>query len=592
MHPRLRLIPVLGLALGVVVSASGRAAPPGGIAPRTESDPQVISSAAPREGAPLADTVTLARVGDRITRVRDFTFYWFNAWPPDLPEPDSAGRAEFLASIVSRDLMALEAARLNIPVTFEDRLAIREYRQRMLGNILYRRVVVDSVRISEEDVKRHWESFRYEVRASHILFRDEETAQQVRADLLAHKLTWEEAVTRYSLDDSTRADAGSLGWLTYGRVGTSIAIDIFPLTPGTLSPVFRDDDGFHIARVDERRPARAPDFNSTRALVRMYLEQHQTAVRLGALHDVMRRRIHLTYDDANCAWARRQFVKSFEVTRGALGTQLAFNDIVPEFLPEDTSRVLARFDGGTLSLGQFVTKYSEVQTAARPDVSSPGLFRRAVDSFILEPAMAEEALLRGLENDPVSVKNLRIKHEELAVRHLYQDSVLAQVSLTPKERRKFYEKNRTAYITFPSVRYALFGCKEQRLADTLAARLRAGESAERVLADSLYGWSVGTIASRRQSERGAMYKLLFETLRPGQVEVQGPNKDGGWAVVQSLSYDPGRQLSYEEAANYVDENLQKIRGEEQLAAFSKRLMKRYPTWSHPEILMRVRLAED
>ncbi len=73
--------------------------------------------------------------------------------------------------------------------------------------------------------------------------------------------------------------------------------------------------------------------------------------------------------------------------------------------------------------------------------------------------------------------------------------------------------------------------------------------------------------------------------------MQGPNKDGGWAVVQSLSYDPGRQLSYEEAANYVDENLQKIRGEEQLAAFSKRLMKRYPTWSHPELVMRIRLVD-
>ncbi len=363
MHPRLRLIPVLGLALGVVVSASGRAAPPGGIAPRTESDPQVISSAAPREGAPLADTVTLARVGDRITRVRDFTFYWFNAWPPDLPEPDSAGRAEFLASIVSRDLMALEAARLGIPVTFEDRLAIREYRQRMLGNILYRRVVVDSVRVSRGGRQAALGVLPLRgARQPHPVPRRGNCAAGARRPAGA-QLTWEEAVTRYSLDDSTRADAGSLGWLTYGARRHEHRDRHLP---ARRRGRFRRCSGTTMASTSrawtERRPARAPDFNSTRALVRMYLEQHQTAVRLDALHDVMRRRIHLTYDDANCAWARRQFVRVFEVTRGALGTQLAFNDIVPEFLPEDTSRVLARFDGGTLSLGQFVTKYSEVQT--------------------------------------------------------------------------------------------------------------------------------------------------------------------------------------------------------------------------------------
>ncbi len=73
--------------------------------------------------------------------------------------------------------------------------------------------------------------------------------------------------------------------------------------------------------------------------------------------------------------------------------------------------------------------------------------------------------------------------------------------------------------------------------------------------------------------------------------MEGPGKDGTWFVIQMRSYDPGRQLSYEEAAQYVDDDIQKIRGEELLAAFVERLKQRYPWWSRPELVMGIDLEE-
>jgi hypothetical protein len=542
----------------------------------------------------LPDTAVLATVGPRRITAFDFRRGWLNAYPQDLPPADSSGRVEFLNNLVTRDLFALEVERQGRQMTFSDRLEMRSYRQRMLSSLLYRRMVVDSVPpVTDEEITREYEKFRYDVLARHILFADLDLARKVRADLVARRIGWEDAVRRYSRDDSTIATGGSLGWMQFGNVAPVVAIDIWPLEVGVISPVFLDDDGYHVAQVLQRRPATPPDFNASRGIVRTNLERYRTARRLEALQALVRERIHLVYDLDNLTWAARQFRATTEISRGAHGTELTLNEALPTFGPEDTSRVLARYDGGVLSLGRFVDEYSHISVMARPEVNSPGLLAKAVDIFVLEPGLAEDAAARGLEADPLAVRNTALKREGLLVDQLYADSVAAHNWMSPKERRAFYEKHRTAYFTYPSVRFAAMSFYSRSEADSVARLLRTGTDVRAILADSVrLGLIGGSIRTRRQNEGGPYHKLLFEELRPGKVAVDGPSRDGGWFVIQSLDYDAGRQLSYEEASTYVDNDTQKIRAEELLAGFVARLKKRYPVTAHPEFVMRIDLRES
>ena len=124
-------------------------------------------------------------------------------------------------------------------------------------------------------------------------------------------------------------------------------------------------------------------------------------------------------------------------------------------------------------------------------------------------------------------------------------------------------------------------------------RLRSGAKAEDILrADSLQGRVSGSIQERSASEKGSpYYKLLFEELRPGKVSVEGPDRKGDYAVIQLLSYTPGRQLSYEEAQDIVDESLMNSKSEARLNEFLERHRKRYRIDAHPELLMRVHLVD-
>ena len=62
-------------------------------------------------------------------------------------------------------------------------------------------------------------------------------------------------------------------------------------------------------------------------------------------------------------------------------------------------------------------------------------------------------------------------------------------------------------------------------------------------------------------------------------------------MIQLLSYEPGRQLSYQEAQDIVDESLMDSKSEERLKEFLARHRRRYRIEAHPELLMRVRLAD-
>ena len=257
---------------------------------------------------------------------------------------------------------------------------------------------------------------------------------------------------------------------------------------------------------------------------------------------------------------------------------------VPEFEPADTSRVLARWKGGRLSLGDFVHQYTDLTPLMRPAVNDYWLLRGQVISTACTPYMADLARERGLDRDALVLSQVQRRTEELMVEHLYQDSVESKVWVKPEERRAYYEKNKHQYVTFEVVTYGALACDRKSEADSVAAQLRGGlKFADLLAADSLLGIHRGSIKEIRENEPGgAYYKLLFSEMRPGQVTVEGPLRDKSYLVMQGLSHPAGKQLSFEEAQEYVDQSLQNLKAEALLNAFLERLKKRYPVVQHPE----------
>lgn len=123
------------------------------------------------------------------------------------------------------------------------------------------------------------------VRAFHILLATEAEAQQVMARLNAGAKLGPLARVN-SIDDSTRADDGDLGWFARGTgaiLWPEVEAAAFALQPGETSGIVQSPVGFHIIRVTERevRPLSDADLAEVQqAALAKWLTQLQSQAKI------------------------------------------------------------------------------------------------------------------------------------------------------------------------------------------------------------------------------------------------------------------------------------------------------------------------
>ena len=574
------------------------ATPPAGQAPRVGKDGRPVSlvDGVPDTGQFLPDSTVIARIDSRSYRVGEFREDYFKSLIQYRPRPDSAGRAELLASVVNKEILAALARQVNRPLTFEDRTTLREHRERVFSNIAFTRLITDSVRISVAELRRVYAQRLFTLHVQRIVTPDRDSAERARADLQGGRLGWAQAVAKYSTRSGDKGPDGEIGWVKWNAFPPEVALRVFDLEDGQFSAVYRDADGWQVVRVAGRRPDPQPPFERMARVINNDLMPGAIERRVEQVRAGLRPRIGLAYDSTNIAWAANLFQAAEEQSRAASTSSMPNLDLtgtMPEVQPADTSRVLAHWRDGRMTLGAFLEEYNAIDALRRPGVGDFDSFRTALDGFVLEPTMAQLALERGYDRDPWVTGEMARKEEMLRVDHLFADSMDSKVSITPAERRKYYQEHQHGFVTWQNVTYAILLRKSKAGADSLAARLAAGETAVAILrADSLAGLVAGAIRTMREDERGTkFYPLLFEELRPGNVRVTGPDRDGDYVLLQKLTHEPGRQLSYEEVSGLVDESLQNIKAQQLLEQLIARHRPGHQVELRHDLLMRIRLTD-
>ena len=546
----------------------------------------------PDTGQFLPDSVWLLRVGPRVTTVGSFVANWFASYPEFRPAQDSAGRVTFMKTIMNRDILGLTALAQNRTMGFEDRLQLKETRQRALANAVYQRFVRDSVKVDESEVREMWETFKWKQHFRHILLPDRNLAERVRRELVSGRIPWAAAVKKYSTATNDKGPDGDLGWAVRDKMAPEIAHRIFGLKPGETSLPVQDREGWHLVQSIERLANDPPEYRAIRGALRAQLFSEKSAQLSERLLAILRAQVGMKFDTANIVFASGRFGETMKVTQEAMSANFVIDGSVPEFAAADTSRALATWNGGRFSLGTLLHAFEEIPPLLRPVLNNDESMMAFIQTTVLEPSIAEYGAQRGLEDDPLVKGPMDSKREELLVGHLYQDSVASRVWVSKEERKAYYQKHITQFVTFPTVQFAAIIRNSKEGADSVSKALLAGVAPAAILAaDSAGGHVSGSIQTRQQNENGPYQKALFEEMRPGDIQVRGPDKLGDYAIIQLMSYDGGRQLSFEESQAFIDENLQNQKSDEALQAMIARLKPRYDVAWRPELVNLIKLLD-
>ncbi|MFO7983306.1 MAG: peptidyl-prolyl cis-trans isomerase [Desulfuromonadales bacterium] len=217
----------------------------------------------------------------------------------------------FLRQIIDRELTLAEADRVGISVSSAElERQVHEYRQeypenefgrmlqqqgltlaqwrrdlkeRLLQEKVIEKQVYNQLSVDDSEIATYYQDNRDEfdrpeqVRARQILLASKEQGEKVLG-LLRQGERFEDIARQFSLSPDSEK-GGDLGFFARGEMPPQFDEVVFALTPGRLSDLIKTDYGYHVFRVEEKRPAERLELEEVRDQIRARLleEKEETA---------------------------------------------------------------------------------------------------------------------------------------------------------------------------------------------------------------------------------------------------------------------------------------------------------------------------
>jgi len=215
----------------------------------------------------------LAKIGDHTITMSNFEER-LNDLPTDYQKrlEDKKQKIKFLEQLVEVSLCSMEAGQKGMDKDKLIQSRIRNATDNILAREYIKREVIDKITISDKEVEEYYKTHSQEftrpeqVKARHILIKaspkaesEEWTKALARAQELKRQLDkgtdFATLAEEYSDDSRTKKKGGSLGLIyKVGKFGPEFSQIAFTLDIGEVSDPVKTSQGYHIIKVEDKRP--------------------------------------------------------------------------------------------------------------------------------------------------------------------------------------------------------------------------------------------------------------------------------------------------------------------------------------------------
>ena len=159
--------------------------------------------------------------------------------------------------------------------------AIRQQLKLLEERLIQQAYLADLVQknIKESEIKKLYKKYtkelkdQQEVKLHHIVLSTQEEATQIRQRILKNQLTFEEGATLYSHNKLTSSQGGDTGYVIASQIQLPIRKALENLKKNTISNPIKTDTGWHIVRLDDKRPAQILAYDQVKASIAIILEK-------------------------------------------------------------------------------------------------------------------------------------------------------------------------------------------------------------------------------------------------------------------------------------------------------------------------------
>ncbi len=515
-----------------------------------------------------ADLV-VANVGEKKITVGDL----YQAGQKIAPEgegeiSDTQKLRKCLDLLINKELIVLEGKNRELYKDKKVFEALKEKKRGLMLRKLYEVEVENKTKVSDEQAREYFDQNRLneKVRIGQLVVKTESAARQILTELEQGK-NFAELARQKSTDKRSAQKGGDAGWFVRGGLIPEIEEIVFSMKVGQLSHPVKTRSGYSILKLADKKEVK---FKQLKDEIKESLFPEAAIQKRREHSNSVRVENHLQYE--------AQGLIVFLNEQQELGQEL------PELSAEVGKTVLYRFDGGEMTLTDFVEDLKRLCRSCKyPAIGDSAAWKpiadRVVLEFVLLPRIARQL---GIDGDKKIIAELERSKEAFVAERLREIEVLEQVYITEAQTREYFHTHRDDYIAPARTEVVDILLKAKKQAETTLQRLKQGADMEELAEKHStlkrpgeFRWKFPMVNDKRsESIFGKRFvKAVFEA-KLG--EITGPIEvRNGYAVFKVLKREPPRRRSFGEVKNAVTTLLRQREEERLFNELMKNLREKY-----------------
>jgi peptidyl-prolyl cis-trans isomerase C len=244
-----------------------------------------------------------------------------------LPSPSRAYLAapdrkrQFVENMVLNDLLYAEGQKQGFDKDDDIDRQVNELRRRLV----VQRVVREFQKppeITDDDAKKYYDDnpnlySTTQIRASHILVKDEATANEIHDQLKSDPSKFADIAKEKSTDKTSGAKGGDLGMFGQGRMVPEFERVAFALKVGELSDVVKTQYGYHIILISDRKEGERRPFDQVKEQIKATLRNKAIQEQQDKRYADLKSAANVKIDD--------KVLEGLQVPQGASGAEPVFS---------------------------------------------------------------------------------------------------------------------------------------------------------------------------------------------------------------------------------------------------------------------------
>jgi peptidylprolyl isomerase len=467
-----------------------------------------------------------------------------------------------LDELIEQRLLVAEAVGRGLDKDAKIQQSFAEVKSNILMGQLYREEIIDKSKPTDADVKLFYQHLEKEVRASHILVKTKEEAEDILKAIKSGG-KFEELARQKSIDPGSGQQGGDLGWFGWGRMVEPFQQQAFKLQPGRLSPPVKTPFGYHIIRVDSVRPAEREPFDKMRDKITQQIQQTKP-------RELTARYVEQIKDNS-AVKVKPEVLALLAAKQGPDGT-------LPQLPPDDLKKTVVAYRGGSWTVQQLydnVAKYF----AGRMDFKNGEAVSRQVEGMIINEQLVNRAKAKGLEGRPQVKTQLKRVWNDMLANAVYQKEVQGKVAIDSAAVKRYYDEHRKEYYQPAQVFVNLITVKTKPEAEAICAMLAKGADFAALAKERSIDWTKnngGALGFVNQGDqnfpeitRAAFAQPLNQASRPFAVR-------DGWAVIKVTQKNPAVQRTFAQVQRDAESTLRQAEDDRQFQLLLAELRKKHP----------------